>query len=649
MTCTIFICHHAAKNTTMRCFTTIMFLLTFLLGGCLLQTQGTGVKAVRTEESSRLTIQPQDITGRYSSVKPGDTSSFPVRKLAGYVNVYVMNVQQTPPKSLFLTQEQLGENIMLFQATEADKNSQEIMLIPAKIEPRGLRLYPMFMPGNNMTAWNDKLWGKLCAQHGIQWNGQFVIARGKLSLDEYTAAVASAVKAMFAADALGEGVLMPAYELENFAEACIDATPERIRSIMGRVDINAVGKSGYTPLQIAVEKNNFPVAKILIDAKAEVHHVEPKSGVTLLMLAHKTSPEMVKMLLNAGVEVNTPAHDGSTALMSFARSKAPMEMIELLIAAGANVNVQDKAGRTALGAAVYFKNDALTQRLIALGAKADAVLRSSGQTLLMFAATSSQDTVAALLKAGADVNARAKSGQTALMSFAQSATDPENLRMLVEVGADLEAQDENGTTALGYALLNRESKVVEYLLQAGANINYPSKNGKSFLMQALLGKKFDLFRAHFGKAREQLTARDSTNMTLLHHATGDIACVQKLLESGADVNAKSNSNTTPLMQAVYAIRGEAVVEALLKAGANVNDQDDKKMTALMHAVYSNNVPAVQLLIAAKADVTKKNVHGQTALTMARTEGNIDKKIISLLTKAGQANSAKPAGKPKNQK
>ena len=57
----------------------------------------------------------------------------------------------------------------------------------------------------------------------------------------------------------------------------------------------------------------------------------------------------------------------------------------------------------------------------------------------------------ALIKAGADVNARAEWGVTPLVLAAAKNTNPEVLSVLINAGANVNARDEDGKTAFDYA------------------------------------------------------------------------------------------------------------------------------------------------------------------------------------------------------
>jgi len=91
----------------------------------------------------------------------------------------------------------------------------------------------------------------------------------------------------------------------------------------------------------------------------------------------------------------------------------------------------------------------------------------------------------------------------------------------------------------------------------------------------------------------------------LFHAiqSGDLARVEALIAAGADVNARSKNDGTPLMLASIMNYPE-VVRALIAAGADVNAKQSSEFeeingyTALMMASQNCHLDAVQILIAA---------------------------------------------------
>jgi hypothetical protein len=80
------------------------------------------------------------------------------------------------------------------------------------------------------------------------------------------------------------------------------------------------------------------------------------------------------------------------------------------------------------------------------------------------------DTVALLLKQGADIEEKTSAQQTPLMMSALAGQTP-SVKVLIDNGAALEARDKFGRTPLMCALLGGNAETVQTLLDRGADIN----------------------------------------------------------------------------------------------------------------------------------------------------------------------------------
>jgi ankyrin repeat protein len=157
-------------------------------------------------------------------------------------------------------------------------------------------------------------------------------------------------------------------------------------------------------------------------------------------------------------------------------------------------------------------------------------------TVLDAAMQSNREAVRALLKQGADVNAAAGDGMTAL-HWAARHGDVELAQMLVYAGANVKATTRmGGYTPLVVAAEHGQAGVIAVLLAAGADPKGAIQTGATPLMFAA--------------------------------ASGDPRGVTMLVEAGADVNAAEESKgETPLMFAAAFGRVDAM-KVLLQHGAN---------------------------------------------------------------------------------
>jgi ankyrin repeat protein len=119
-----------------------------------------------------------------------------------------------------------------------------------------------------------------------------------------------------------------------------------------------------------------------------------------------------------------------------------------------------------------------------------------------------------------------------------------------------------------------------------------------------------------------------TNVLMVASERGDAPLVKLLLEKGANVNAKTKFNATPLSLAIPRGHG-AIVETLIAHGANVNESIDIWDFPLKEATVFGHTEIVKALLAHGADVNRKDYMGRTALMVAqeRNYGEIKKLLV----------------------
>jgi serine/threonine protein kinase/ankyrin repeat protein len=224
-----------------------------------------------------------------------------------------------------------------------------------------------------------------------------------------------------------------------------------------------------------------------------------------------------------------------------------------------------------------------------------------------------------LLEKGADVNARVMldrgwtppyktdSTTTPLLS-AISVDSPQSARTLLEHGADIHAQDSGNRTALMIAATYSPA-TIDLLLSYGANINEQTGKGTALLCAARYRGLFD---------GSTITAED------LHPRQNVVA---RLLERGADVNARDEEGRTALMLISMEYRPDRIIlpmaEALLKGSADINARDRNARTPLMYAVRHKQRATVDFLLRHGADLSAQDSNGETALDLATRLGFTD--------------------------
>jgi uncharacterized protein len=133
---------------------------------------------------------------------------------------------------------------------------------------------------------------------------------------------------------------------------------------------------------------------------------------------------------------------------------------------------------------------------------------------------------------------------------------------------------------------------------------------------------------HLINAGADVNIRDQTDYNALDNAVGSnrARVVEILLQSGARI-----VDGYPLYRAAGNGRAD-IVESLIGAGSSTEKTDRNGKTALMNAVFDREVNVVKALINGGANVHAVDNFGNTPLSVAKLRN--DKKTIDLLHKAG---------------
>jgi Ankyrin repeats (3 copies)/Ankyrin repeats (many copies) len=118
---------------------------------------------------------------------------------------------------------------------------------------------------------------------------------------------------------------------------------------------------------------------------------------------------------------------------------------------------------------------------------------------------------------------------------------------------------------------------------------------------------------------------------------GDLAKVERLLASGADINSRGQYRQTALQKAILYEHFQ-LATLLIDRGANVNATDQYGDTPLATAVMSGNLAVVRRLIKTGANVNCADKEGVTPLMWAANRGSAP--IVKLLLEHGGDPNAK---------
>jgi ankyrin repeat protein len=414
------------------------------------------------------------------------------------------------------------------------------------------------------------------------------------------------------------------------------------------LSLRAFGASDLDAKLLEAEQNASPAdVRALLAAGADANARAADGSTAMIFAAHFGDADGVRALLAAKGDPNLTNRYG-VGPMHEAALRADARLLRILLEAGANVDLALPEGETPLMLASRTSGVDAVRLLIEHGAKANVVERWQGQTPLMYAAAHDRGEVAAaLIAAGADVNARTPlnalperkpavryfveiptAGLTPVM-FAARHGAVSALRVLIKAGADLDAKTPEGFSPVVIALDNLHFDAAKVLVEAGAGsaggglfavvearnrVNYvgeyqvPTGAESSLeLLKLMLSHGADLA----DRLPEPLLDRDArfgppppkiTDLALIRAArSSDVDAMRVLIEGGADPSLRDDKRGG--INALVAVMTGPELPALIEADRRPTE--DEAIAAidflLDHGVepsIANNSGATALHVAA---------------------------------------------------
>lgn len=167
---------------------------------------------------------------------------------------------------------------------------------------------------------------------------------------------------------------------------------------------------------------------------------------------------------------------------------------------------KDDAGTTPLMLAAMYGRKKIAEALIKAGADVNAkdgfgatvLMHASGYNRVLFQNSKyrpDRELVKLLLAHGADVNAKNSFKKMTALMFAIQDERLDIVNQFIIHDADLNAQDYHGHTALWHAINEKiSSKFVKVLLTAGADTKIKDKDGKTVLDKAISCERPDIVK-----------------------------------------------------------------------------------------------------------------------------------------------------------
>jgi len=333
------------------------------------------------------------------------------------------------------------------------------------------------------------------------------------------------------------------------------------------------------------------------------HGADPNQpgNLALLRINPLSQPEMIKLLIDYGADVNAENPEGITFWSHLLDSGAEtdeekrtvVQLAEYSLNHGADPNLHLEGMDPPIVEALRYKYKPIAELLLAKGANLESKGRNGDTALHLAAMRGYTELAQKFLSAKVDPNMRNDRGETALHIAVQHKSDI--AKLLLKSGAKPDLKDDQGHTPLMLASYAGENENVRLLIQHKAIVNAQNDEGNSALMLAVKGLRPDVVKTLLGKgAKVNMTNKEGKTALMFAAENGALTSVAVYLAAKADLWTMDAKTFEIQKQAAYRNNINIVAE-LYRAGANPNLTDNQKRTALAIAKATKNEPLIKAI------------------------------------------------------
>lgn len=236
-------------------------------------------------------------------------------------------------------------------------------------------------------------------------------------------------------------------------------------------DVNEKSKKdGATPLMKAAYSGHIEIVKFLLQNQAKIDERNDEGQTALFYACDMGNKEIVQILLQSLADINIKNRFGSTALIKAINyHSTSLEIVKMLIQAGADVNA---SGNYALYSACLYSSEEMIYTLLQAGAKINNA--SSKNIILADCIEEKRDkAIRILINKKTEISILENDIQTQLIIAAYN-NDVQSTKRLINQGADINKTNIDGLTPLMLACANNSKDVFNYLLENGASVSIES-------------------------------------------------------------------------------------------------------------------------------------------------------------------------------
>ena len=362
----------------------------------------------------------------------------------------------------------------------------------------------------------------------------------------------------------------------------------------------AANASKQTPLHRASKAGDVDAVRKLVGSGADVNARNSEDDTPLNVAALSGKKEVIRVLVKeCGCSPHTKGFHGRTLLHNACKGGHVDVARKLVTEYGADVNARDNSDNTPLTLAARFNGK---MELINMLVK----------------------------EYGCSPHTKGQYGRTLLHQACDGGHVDVARKLVTEYGADVNARDNNDSTPLNLAAsLSGNTELACMLIdEFGCSPHIKGRVGRTPLHSACEGGHVDVARKLVTEYGADVNARDNSDNTplnLVARFSGKMELVCMLIdEFGCSPHTKGQHGRTPLLQACAGGHVDVARKLVTEYGADVNARDNDDSTPLVLAAYYGKIEVIRMLVSElHVNLETKGKLGRTGLHWACVLGKED--------------------------
>ena len=384
-------------------------------------------------------------------------------------------------------------------------------------------------------------------------------------------------------------------------------------------DVQLPDNDGWNALHYFAEKGSYELIKTVVDMGIDINCKTNDGKNCLHIAAEKGHLGLCRKLISKyNVDVQIPEHDGWTLLHYFAE-RGSYELIKTVFDMGIDINLKTNDGKNCLHIAADCRYFSLFRTLINKhNVDMQTPDHNGWTTLHYFAKKGSYELVKAVADMGIDINLKTNKGKNCLHIAADNGHLNLCRKLISEHNFDVQIPEHDGWIPLHYFAKRSSYELIKTVVDMGIDINFKTNDGKNCLHIAADYGHFNLCRTLIKKHNVDMQLPDNEGWNALHYfaENGSYELVKAIADRGIDINLKTNKGKNCLHIAADNGHLNLCRKLISKYKVDVQLPDNDGWNALHYFVKKGSYELIKVVADMGADIKMQTNEGKNCLHIA---------------------------------